>query len=92
MKFKDIEDLPQTVSGLCNLARRAGYKDPLYRLQNRDGSFIGDLLLFFEDNPGAIEAIYDWSMEHLEIEEEDEKAEDLQWDPLMVGCGPRRLY
>ncbi len=47
---------------LCRLARAIGYRDPMYQLQFRDGC-VGDLMVFFEDNPGAIEAVINWIAE-----------------------------
>jgi len=45
---------------LCGLARHLGYKDPMYSMQNSDGSTISDLMLFLQDNPGAIQAVFEW--------------------------------
>lgn len=47
---------------LCKLVRAIGYRDPLNQMQFRDGC-IGDLMVFFEDNPGAIEAVINWIAE-----------------------------
>jgi len=47
---------------LCKLTRAIGYRDPLHQMQFRDGC-IGDLMCFFEDNPGAIEAVINWIAE-----------------------------
>jgi hypothetical protein len=48
------------VEHLCKLVETLGYKDPQYfgTLNNR--ASIGSLVLFFEDNPGAIESIQNW--------------------------------
>lgn len=77
---KQIEDTRSTVEGLCTLARQLGYKDPCYQLQNRDGSVVGDMLYFFEDNPGAIEAVIEWVLENNPNggvdDDEDEDDED----------------
>lgn len=48
------------VTNLCQVARAIGYKDPVYFGQLTSKAAIGDLICFLEDNPGAIEAIYDW--------------------------------
>lgn len=45
---------------LCTLVRALGYKDPQYFGQLTPDAVIGDLLAFFEDNSGAIEAIINW--------------------------------
>lgn len=64
---------------LCGLAAKLGYKDPFKQLYNDDGSCVGDLLVFFEDNPGAIGAIYEWVDDNYEEElnEEDNEEEDV---------------
>ena len=70
---KDIENLNHNVKGLCHLARSLGYKDPCFQLINNDGSVVGDMLVFFDDNPGAIEAVFDWVLKHHpEISDDDE--------------------
>ncbi len=75
--MREIEHTPQTVEGLCGLARRLGYRDPLFQLTNRDGSVVGDLLYFLEDNPGACEAVIGWVSDNRHLwegpEEEDEE-------------------
>jgi hypothetical protein len=44
---------------LCRLVRAIGYRDSLHQMQFRDGC-VGDLMVFFEDNSGAIEALVTW--------------------------------
>ena len=48
------------VERLCQLAGDLGYRDPQYFGQLTSTACIGNLVLFLEDNPGAIEAIMDW--------------------------------
>jgi len=49
---------------------------------NNDGSCVGDLMCFLEDNPGAIRAIYEWVDSEYEeellemLEDEDCENED----------------
>ena len=83
IKREDIPHTRLTVEGLCKLANKLGYNDPLRQLINRDGSAVGDLLYFLEDNPGAIEALIDWIYEEsetaqweVEPEEEDDEEEE----------------
>ena len=57
---------------LCRLARGLGYKDELRQMINSDGSCCGDLHCFLQDNPGAIQAIYNWIDENYEDDIEDE--------------------
>ncbi len=47
------------VENLCKLVRGIGYRDSMNRMQFAGGC-LGDLLEFFEDNPGAIEAVKTW--------------------------------
>ncbi len=72
---------PSTISGLCKLVRKLGYKDPHQQLYNRDGSCIGDLLLFLEDNPGAIDAMTDWISKQKEFVVSDDSVEDEDLEP-----------
>jgi hypothetical protein len=64
MKRKEIEGLrvegERGFMNLCKLARALGYKDEFHQLMNSDGSCVGDLIRFLEDNPGAIDAIKEW--------------------------------
>lgn len=48
------------VKNLCKLVRAIGYKDPMYFGQLSSDAAIGDLICFFEDNSGAIEAVIEW--------------------------------
>lgn len=84
VKRSSIEELPTTVEGLCNMARRLGYRDPLQQLMNRDGTSVGDFLYFLEDNPAACEAIFNWVLDEgadrdgqpLEDDDDDEMDPD----------------
>lgn len=79
MNIKELEDTKQTQQGLCKLAAQLGYKDPFHQLRNNDGSVVGDLLEFLDDNPGACAAIIEWVSDNaaiFNIKEEDEDEED----------------
>ncbi len=83
MKVKDLENIKQTQEGLCKLAALLGYKDPFYQLQNNDGTVVGDLLEFLDDNPGACEAVIEWVRDNStafgikdDDEEDDEEYEE----------------
>jgi len=71
----EVGNTKHTVKGLCKLARQLGYKDPCFQLMNDDGTVVGDMLYFFEDNPGAIEAVVNWVLEHYDLEEEEEEGQ-----------------
>jgi hypothetical protein len=62
------------VENLCTLVRALGYKDPYYNGQMSSKAALGDLVMFLEDNSGAIESLVSW------IQERDvtEWAESLQ--------------
>lgn len=76
MNKEDIYDTHPTVVGLCKLANKLGYRDPFQQLINSDGSCVGDLLDFFEDNPGAIEEVINWVADQYGNEEYDEDEDD----------------
>lgn len=77
----------QGVINTCKIVRAIGYKDPYMSGQMAPGACTGDLLLFLEDNPGALEAIGNWIAEqnvpewkaNLEalLEPEEDEAEQL---------------
>lgn len=54
------------LQNLCKVACAIGYTDPTRQLINNDGSCVGDLLCFLEDNPGAIDALLEWITENME--------------------------
>jgi len=66
---------------LCKLARDvAGAKDPFSNGCHEHGC-MGDLHVFLEDNPGAIQAIVDWMDEaypHPDDEDGDEDEDELE--------------
>ena len=45
---------------LCKFVRALGYRDVQKFGQLSQDASVGDLVEFFEDNPGAIDAIIDW--------------------------------
>ncbi len=48
------------VESLCTVARAVGYKDPQYFGQLTRTAALGDLVLMLEDNPGMVEAMFEW--------------------------------
>lgn len=71
---------------LCRLVRAIGYRDALHQMQF-DGGCVGDLMCFFEDNPGAIEAIINWIGEQ-DIQEWKECLEsELPERGICPACG-----
>jgi hypothetical protein len=61
----------RAISDLCRMAEILGYRTRPEQLQCENGAFVSSLLAFFEDNPGVVEAIYDWTREEYG-EESDE--------------------
>jgi hypothetical protein len=71
--------------GLCQLAEMLGYgKGPINQLQCRNGAFVTSLLDFFNDNPGAIEAVQQFVVKNADVfcldEEEEEELEEEEND------------
>lgn len=66
-KVKYIEDLhtegQRGLRDLCVMSSMLGYHDDAYQLQIDAEACVGDLMMFLEDNPGAIRAIYEWVSE-----------------------------
>ena len=51
------------VERLCQLAGDLGYRDPHHYGQFTSTACIGNLIMFLEDNPGAIDSIVEWVRE-----------------------------
>jgi hypothetical protein len=65
LKYRDQERMnsmegERGFRNLCQIVSAIGYKDPMYRMQIDRKATVGDLMDFFADNPGAIEAVIDW--------------------------------
>ena len=48
------------VEAVCKFARALGYKDPQYWGQLTSTACVGDLIYMLEDNPGMVEAMFEW--------------------------------
>ncbi len=78
---RDVEDLMLRRSeDLCMLAEMIGYRAKYGQLINNNGTTVTSLLDFFDDNPGAMEAIHTWVLEQIEngtyaeaLEEDEEE-------------------
>lgn len=63
--MKKIEDMRlRTSADLCKLAEELGYGGFPQQLQCSNGAFVSSLMNFFDDNPGAMEAIQNWILEN----------------------------
>ena len=80
MRFRKSDDL-------CKMAETLGYNGGIQQLQCNNGAYVSSLLNFFDDNPGAMEAVRDWALENLglddEIEEELEDEEEIEDEDLL---------
>ncbi len=72
---KDIENSPlHNSQDLCALVEKVGYNDHNFRqLINNNGSAVSSLTDFFDDNPGAMEAVQEWILENVDLEEDSEE-------------------
>lgn len=64
-KYIDQERIYQTegergVANLCKVAETLGYRDPQRFGRQVNGTYIGSLLNFMGDNPGIVEAMFEW--------------------------------
>lgn len=75
----DIENARQTPKALALICEKLGYARSFGQLQFDNGAHVSSILDFFDDNPGAIEAIYNFMLDNadaLEIDDEEEEQED----------------
>lgn len=78
--IRDIENLNLYRSDeLCKLAEMLGYLDKgrfaINQLQCNNGAYASSLLSFFDDNPGAMEAVREWVVENFDLYDELEEKE-----------------
>jgi hypothetical protein len=77
MNRKEIERFKMRRSDdLCLLVEEIGYRQDPKQLQNNNGSFVSSLLHFFDDNPGALEAVTEWIADNYAEEDEEEIEEE----------------
>lgn len=88
-KVEVIDMMLRKSEDLCKMVEEIGYRRSMYgQLQNNNGSFCSSLLDFFDDNPGAMDAVREWALENLEDdfdeegeEEDEEESEDGNFSP-----------
>lgn len=67
---KEIENFRlRSFQDLCKLVETIGYRSTLGQYNN-NGSNIGALADFIDDNPGVLEVIQQWILENHAVEEE----------------------
>ena len=70
MKRPEIENVTlRNSADLCKLAERLGY-------WGTGSSRASSLLAFFDDNPGAMEAVAEWVLKNLAEEDDDDEDDD----------------
>ncbi len=62
----------RAIDDLCEMAETLGYKDKYGQLICNNGAAVSSFLYFLENNPGAVEAIYDWVRENYLSEDDEE--------------------
>ena len=65
---------------LAMMARRLGYVSHLAQLGFPNGATASDLFEFFDDNPGAVEAVVEWVLDRGRTRDGDELTEDDEED------------
>ncbi len=81
MNRKEVEDLRLRKSDdLVKLAADLGYDTYPNQLQCNNGAHVSGLLNFFDDNPGAMEALQEWVLENCDLEEEEDECEEEEED------------
>jgi hypothetical protein len=74
--------------GLAGMARELGYRSRFGQLQFNNGATASDLFEFFQDNPGAVDAVLTWVLDEgrdsdgneLSDEDEDEETDEDEED------------
>jgi len=86
---KEVEDVTLRRSeDLCRLAEMLGYgRGPIKQLTCSNGAHVSSLLQFFDDNPGAMEAVHEFVLENLDAYDLDEEEETDEDDEACPGCG-----
>jgi hypothetical protein len=86
MNRKKIENFNLRRSeDLCKLVEELDYRKDPKQLQCNNGAYVSSLLHFFDDNPGAMEAVREWAADnHSEEYEEDESEIEVE-DPEEEG-------
>jgi hypothetical protein len=68
------------VKNLARLSSALGYKDINYYGQFEPGVAYGDIFAFLEDNPGAIEVLFDWIITSTTLCDDDDDDDDVLID------------
>lgn len=69
---RDIDKLRHNAKGICRLAEMLDYDGSLGPTFS-DGTNLGCLVEFFNDNPGACDAVFEWAKDHFADDEDDDE-------------------
>ena len=79
MNRKEIERFRLRRSeDLCLLVEELGYRQDPKQLQNNNGAYVSSLLHFFDDNPGAVDALREWIADNYSEEDEESDESDIE--------------
>ena len=77
MTRREFEDLhtegSRAVEDLALLSSRMGYRPFCEQLTLNNGKSVSHILEMLEDNPGMVEAMYNWVLDKYDFQEEDEE-------------------
>jgi hypothetical protein len=71
--------------GLALMARKLGYRSAFAQLAFGNGATASDLFDFFEDNPGAVEAVINWVVDRNQDVDGQPLDEDEEDDDVFDG-------
>ena len=79
----DIENTRDNAAGLAKMAELLGYgRDEIDQLRLENGAYASSLLAFFDDNPGAVEAVVNFVLDNgkdrdgNDLEEDDDEEDN----------------
>lgn len=72
---KALENIRDSAE-LASLAEELGYGSSFKQLTFHNGASASSLLEFFDDNPGAIEAVVEWIGDQPDLVGDDEEEDD----------------
>lgn len=62
-------DSVRDIKGMAKVAEIMGYRGVCDQLQFNNGSYASSLFEFFDDNPGAVEALTDWIRDNYDVQD-----------------------
>jgi ribosomal protein L7/L12 len=74
--LEEVEGTKHTTEALALLCKKLGYKGEFDQLSFNNGATASNIFEFFDDNPGAIAAVVEFIIEHKNLYNIAEDAED----------------